>query len=276
MVQTEGEWWVRADQQMAEVRENWRSRTFAQHYGTSARFHDIVRLDNFFVVALRTNTIQSWENYLGVRIHIQEAFHLEDVGYKIPEGMLLDDSLKDYLNDKPDSILQGWMIAIINTPHVGKGVGKKAELLAHVNGLLLEGPRRRAGNHKQPMVVGENETFDRTAEDIQVEGRMKKRIHPITDEEVKVYTFKEWLLESLQEVDDGVVVISETLARHRIMLNGHWHLATVYAPPPEIMSALVDQHPRDLQTEMFRRIIFAINSWNKLATDPHTGVVVPK
>lgn len=102
------------------------------------------------------------------------------------------------------------------------------------------------------------------------------RLQPISEENAKVYTFESWLKEYLEEVDPGVIVIKDTLSRFKIMLNGSWHLATVYAPPEEILSGLIDQYPREIQTEMFRRVIFAINSWYHLSTDSHTGAVIPK
>lgn len=113
------------------------------------------------------------------------------------------------------------------------------------------------------VLKGENSVTEET--------ETKERIQPVADEERKVYTFAEWVRESLVEVDPGVTVEESSLNRLDIKLNGEWHVATIYAPPEGLLQEWLDAYPRQMQTEMFRRIIFGINSWCGLATDIHTG-----
>lgn len=103
---------------------------------------------------------------------------------------------------------------------------------------------------------------------------IRKPVPAVTEAEAKVYTFRQWMEESLGEVDPDVVVSDDTLNRLRIHLHGDWHIATVYGPPTDVFTGWLDTYPRQLQTEIFRRIIFSINSWCRMATDRYTGETV--
>lgn len=98
----------------------------------------------------------------------------------------------------------------------------------------------------------------------------------MTDEQVKVFTFKDWLEDTLAEVDPSITLTEDNVNRIDIKIGGDWHIATIYAPPTGLLSAWLDTYPRSLQTEIFRRIIFTINSWCGMETDTHTGLPLSK
>lgn len=105
---------------------------------------------------------------------------------------------------------------------------------------------------------------------------MTDEVHPALAEEGRTFTFQEWITETLKEVDPGITVRDDGLDRLRIMANGDWHIATIYNPPRELLSAWLDVYPRQVQTEIFRRLIFSINAWCGVDTDTHTGLPFSK
>lgn len=93
----------------------------------------------------------------------------------------------------------------------------------------------------------------------------------ITEEQAKVYTFPEWLKERLLLADPTVELREAGLDRWAVYIHDDWHLMTVYAPSTGMLSDYVDLYPRQVQAEVFRQTIFALNAWYKFETDMVTG-----
>lgn len=104
----------------------------------------------------------------------------------------------------------------------------------------------------------------------------KTEVFPAVDQDKeRFYTFQSYLQEILREIDSDISVTEGAVDKLDIRVAGSWHIATVQAPAPtSIFSAWFMQYPREIQTEVFRRVIFGINSWCRLATDTHTGKVI--
>lgn len=83
----------------------------------------------------------------------------------------------------------------------------------------------------------------------------------IDPEAPRSVTFDEWIREALAEVDPDVTVSAGARGDLIIKINGQWPLATVYGPPIGVFGAWLDEHPRGLQTPMFRKLAEAINAW---------------
>lgn len=99
---------------------------------------------------------------------------------------------------------------------------------------------------------------------------------PITDDQSKKYTFIEWITASLIDIDPDIIVQSagSGVDLIEIKLNAVWPIATIQAPATNVLSAWMLHYPREVQTEIFRRLVFAINSWYHLSTFAETGRTV--
>lgn len=104
----------------------------------------------------------------------------------------------------------------------------------------------------------------------------KSEPYAAIDSDQTAYSFAEWIRLGLVPVDQGVTIHEVANSRLEIKLNGDWHIATVYRPDPGLLGVWLDQYPRELQAEVFRRLIFGINAWCGFATDIATGVVVER